>query len=183
MNPSFVDVNVHPAKLEVRFQEENKVFKAIYHAIKETLLKAELVANTEKTVEDISNLDTLSSQRTSSITDLFRKITKSQEKENHKSEEKNIIGEIYNSREESIETHTNTTSNIQNDDIVTKKENNQDFKENIKMDMFKELMAMQQKLKEEAENNPNIHTNVNELIKDTQKLKNSENIRSSCSIR
>ncbi len=45
MNPSKVDVNVHPAKLEVRFEEENAVFKAIYHAIKEALLKAELVAN------------------------------------------------------------------------------------------------------------------------------------------
>ncbi len=39
MNPAKVDVNVHPAKLEVRFQEENKVFQAIYHAIKDTLLR------------------------------------------------------------------------------------------------------------------------------------------------
>ena len=43
MDPSKVDVNVHPAKLEVRFQEENKIFQAIYHAIKETLLKSDLV--------------------------------------------------------------------------------------------------------------------------------------------
>ena len=49
MNPSKVDVNVHPAKLEVRFEEENIVFKAIYHTIKEALLKAELVANTDHT--------------------------------------------------------------------------------------------------------------------------------------
>lgn len=48
MSPAKVDVNVHPAKLEVRFQEENKVFQAIYHSIKDTLLKGELVANTEK---------------------------------------------------------------------------------------------------------------------------------------
>ena len=47
MNPNKVDVNVHPAKLEVRFEEENVVFKAIYHAIRDTLLKAELVANTD----------------------------------------------------------------------------------------------------------------------------------------
>ena len=49
MNPTKVDVNVHPAKLEVRFEEENVVFQAVYHAIKEALLKAELVADTDHT--------------------------------------------------------------------------------------------------------------------------------------
>ena len=47
MDPRKVDVNVHPAKLEVRFQEENKIFKAVYHAIKEGLLRGDLVADTE----------------------------------------------------------------------------------------------------------------------------------------
>ena len=51
MNPQKVDVNVHPAKLEVRFEEENKVFKAVYHAIKETLLKSDLVGNPDRTEE------------------------------------------------------------------------------------------------------------------------------------
>ena len=54
VNPKKVDVNVHPAKLEVRFEEENNVFKAVYHAIKDTLLKGDLVADTEKTSDNIS---------------------------------------------------------------------------------------------------------------------------------
>ena len=47
MDPQKVDVNVHPAKLEVRFQEESKIFKAVFHAIKEGLLRGDLVDDTE----------------------------------------------------------------------------------------------------------------------------------------
>lgn len=50
MDPSLVDVNVHPAKLEVRFEDDSRIFKAVYYAIKESLSKKELVASvkTEK---------------------------------------------------------------------------------------------------------------------------------------
>ena len=58
MNPKKVDVNVHPAKLEVRFEEESKVFKAIYHAIKDTLLKGDLVTDTEREKTQVVPEDT-----------------------------------------------------------------------------------------------------------------------------
>ena len=48
MDPKKVDVNVHPTKLEVRFQEDGIIFKAVYHAIKETLLKSDLVSDPVK---------------------------------------------------------------------------------------------------------------------------------------
>ena len=45
MNPNKVDVNVHPAKLEVRFEDEGLVFKAVYHAIKDALEKTEIMSH------------------------------------------------------------------------------------------------------------------------------------------
>jgi DNA mismatch repair protein MutL len=37
MNNSLVDVNVHPAKIEVRFANEKQLFDAVYYAVKTTL--------------------------------------------------------------------------------------------------------------------------------------------------
>ena len=55
MNPQKVDVNVHPAKLEVRFEDENKVFKAIYHSIRDSLLKEDLIPDKTKIELDKQN--------------------------------------------------------------------------------------------------------------------------------
>jgi len=37
LNPSHIDVNVHPAKLEVKFDDETAVFNAIYSAVRGTI--------------------------------------------------------------------------------------------------------------------------------------------------
>ena len=56
MNPSGLDVNVHPAKLEVRFENEDKIFKAVYHAIKDSLLRGNLEVNTIYQKGEITNI-------------------------------------------------------------------------------------------------------------------------------
>ena len=37
INPSLVDVNIHPAKLEVKFTDERTVFEAVYYSVKNAL--------------------------------------------------------------------------------------------------------------------------------------------------
>lgn len=48
LDPELVDVNVHPAKLEVRFQEENKVFSSINLAVKDALFSNDLTVIEDK---------------------------------------------------------------------------------------------------------------------------------------
>ncbi len=40
INPAFVDVNVHPAKLEVKFSDERAVFESVYHTVRTALESA-----------------------------------------------------------------------------------------------------------------------------------------------
>ncbi len=42
-DPDLVDVNVHPAKMEVRFADQNGIYDAVYNAVKEALSRPELI--------------------------------------------------------------------------------------------------------------------------------------------
>ena len=111
MNPQKVDVNVHPAKLEVRFEEEGKVFKAVYHAIKDTLLKGDLVNDTEKDYNsEKEKVQEILPKEEKTLGGLFRRQEEKQELPKN-----NFIEDIYKSR-------MNNTTTIKSDynDIINK---------------------------------------------------------------
>lgn len=122
MEPSTVDVNVHPAKLEVRFREEQKVFKAVYCAIQDTLLKAELIANSETQITGkiqrnggkIEEMNENDEMQKSSISGLFRKIAKNAD---GGYDTNNLIESIYRSKNggmdiDGMQTQSFSTSSI-----------------------------------------------------------------------
>ncbi len=45
IEPEFLDVNVHPSKMELRFRDQEEVYQALYHAVHDTLAGKEHIRN------------------------------------------------------------------------------------------------------------------------------------------
>ena len=172
MDPSKVDVNVHPAKLEVRFSEESTVFQAVFHTIKNTLLSADLISDRDKNKEikeaskdafkiDYSNLNKGG---------LFGKpgISNSTVQETMKFDNSKLSDMM----------QMPNTSNIDNKQSLNTKE------DKASMDVFERLKKLQQQLKNDLVANPSIQltdnykmmeNKYNEIVTATDELnKNSD---------
>lgn len=88
MPADFYDVNVHPTKMEVRFKDEDKIYKVLYHAIKSTMLKFEFLGNNENeehNEEYIQNeLDFLTNEFSEKTEYSFKNKFSNQEEKKHK---------------------------------------------------------------------------------------------------
>ena len=114
IDPKKIDVNVHPTKLEIRWSEEQKVFKALYHSIRESLLKEELISSPEKVIEetnkenDIDSIDQetieenfkTQTMRVPNFINMFKKKDVDEKEENYNivADSTNAIQELYNKK-------------------------------------------------------------------------------------
>ena len=133
INPQKVDVNVHPAKLEVRFEDESAIFKVIYHAIKNGLMESELVANTEKPVEnkvnpnadieEIKQIEEDEKEVKKGFSSLFKR-----REENDKDDEftkNNTLEEIFKFRQSLKDIGVNPNPPVTIEDTIKNAENNE----------------------------------------------------------
>lgn len=159
-----VDVNVHPAKLEVRFSNENKIYKAVFHAIQDTLEKFK---NNNSTITKVDNLII---QENIPIKETVTPIKNEEEprekrfssflnKRRNKYglwESNNIIEDLYNKKkteEVSIDISEIENKEENNKDIIEEKvTDNQE--ENIvnTSDVLQELRDINNSIKKDAEN-------------------------------
>ncbi len=161
MNPAKVDVNVHPAKLEVRFEDESRIFQSIYHAIKNTLLENELVANTEKPKE-LDRQENTEKQESKGLFD-FRK-----------NETKKI--EQYNDQESKIKTNVGLGGPVNTADVLEQlRKMQQDLQKQVEENPSIKLNDnyVQMKKQEETINSNSTETTDNE---NSQKPAETENI-------
>ncbi len=158
INPAKVDVNVHPAKLEVRFEDENKMFQSIYHAIKDTLLKGELVANTEK-----QEIEQNQEEKSKGLYDFRKNETEKIEQYTEEESKTNNIVQDINNKTQEVKTVQTPHVNVGEGGPINT------------ADVLEQLKKLQANIQNEVETDPSIKLNSTYIqMKEQQKEENKE---------
>ena len=193
IDPKKIDVNVHPTKLEIRWSEEQKVFKALYHAIRESLLKQELIKDSERQTEQNNQISTIENKdiinddkndkeefknqtiKIPNFINIFKKKEEAEEENNPEETKINAIQELYNKKngiEETIDV-ANTTG----DGYKIPSEEQLDKMNNI-LNLQKDMESRVEIEKDSAENFNEMYAKTFGKLPETQKKEENSNIAS-----
>ncbi len=164
LDPSLVDVNVHPAKLEVRFQNESDVFKSIYHATKNALLGSDL----SRIISDSENKQN----------DLNKKLIEDTIKQSEKFENKfrefdTKINNISVSNEDKKEILATIYDNSSIDNDYEDKKEEEQINNQINYEEIKDSYNLKDMLKEET---PIYNEESNEIETELEDINKIENV-------
>ena len=190
INPQKLDVNVHPAKLEVRFQEENKIFKLVYHAIKEALMKEETDFEKISNTPSWTSKEEEQSSESKGIGGFFKNILNSSKNE-FSTNDGNLVEMVYNDKLKKEQNQVEKTEesdgkeesknieaqNIENDSEETKESSNLER-------LVKELEANLEKLNLKPATALDVNKGVEnvenlkpEVVDDAKKIENIPEIK------
>lgn len=137
IHPSHIDVNVHPAKLEVKFDDEARVFDSIYYAVRSALEKNNENLSpftTIKREEDVKNVEQISKDLLNNGVIKNNFIEPKKKYDFDKANER-VFGNTQVKSDEIIEVKDN---NVEKTDVDEIKVNN--FKENIEISLNEEIV-------------------------------------------
>ncbi|MDO5555411.1 MAG: DNA mismatch repair endonuclease MutL [Clostridia bacterium] len=167
INPKEIDVNVHPTKLEIRWSEEQKIFKALYHAIRDSLLKEDLVKVSERPIEQENLQENINIENTTqqnndfetqsikmpSFINIFKKKEKSEEiDEFTQSEKNNAIQELFNKK-----------NKITEEDITLEKKEEYKIPTEEQIDNMTNILDMQKTMENKIKSNEKIQEDFDEM--------------------
>ncbi len=103
VNPAFVDVNVHPQKLEVKFSNDKPIFNAVYCAVKNTLMngidrpsmgQTKLTGDSYKLYQNVLSMKTETDAEAEKIASEKERLTRKYEQITVPVEEKTALPDI-----------------------------------------------------------------------------------------
>lgn len=108
LSPNLVDVNVHPQKLEVRFQNREKIYQALFDCVSKTLSKADLIDHSPLSLFQKEEKEEKSTTFLSPSSQLWEKKTEEKEapeelRNDQKDKSIELISEIREQKKEKVE--------------------------------------------------------------------------------
>jgi len=168
-----VDVNVHPAKREFRFDDEQGLFRAVFHAVKDALTDKEMIPDAVPFKENVSNTENVKPQ--TGVSQLLSSVNKTTEDSTNK-QNLNIVSDNLLSDNTSSKTN-NTNFFEEKSNTFSSAKDRVDISSNnsggASFSILESLLPQEYRDKLNNLNNTNNHDNVDNNEDNSENISNS----------